>query len=48
MHTDGGETVVVVVELHADLICLSIWCFYPNILLHFEHVYFILYGDAPK
>ena len=46
MHTDGGETVVV--ELHAVLSGLSIWSFFPNILLHFEHVYFIAAGDASK
>ena len=45
-HTHGGETVVVV-ELHAVLICLSIF-FFPNTLLHFEHVYFIVASDATK
>ena len=49
MHTAGGETVVVVVvELHTVLSCLSILYFFPNTLLHFEHVYFIVAGDAPK
>ena len=50
MHTDGGETlmVVVMVKLHTVLTCLCIWCFFTNIFLHFEHVYFIVAGDAPE
>ena len=45
MHTTGGETVE---ELHTVLTCLSILYFFPNTLLHFEHGYFIVAGDAPK
>ena len=45
MHTAGDETVE---ELHTVLICLSILYFFSNTLLHFEHVYFIVAGDATK